>query len=108
MANEACTFSQLLRVGGKRSNWYSGKVYSGISVGKNDVSLASSVFDSSGKILAYRALGDDLCQNGEDLNGILEGSSSGTMGANLSVEGLLAVGFMLVSRYLPLRVKGVL
>ena len=39
MANEACTFSQLLRVGGKRSNSYSGtnradKVYNGISVGK--------------------------------------------------------------------------
>ena len=58
--------------------------------------MASSVFDSSGKILAYRALGDDRFQNGEDLNGILEGSSSGAMGANLSVEGLLAVGVMLV------------
>ena len=40
MANEACTFSQLLRVGGKRSNWYSGTnrahkiLYTGISVGK--------------------------------------------------------------------------
>ena len=39
MANEACTFSQLLRVGGKRPNWYSGTnradtLYSGISVGK--------------------------------------------------------------------------
>ena len=39
MANEACTFSQLLPVGGKRSNWYSGtnradKVSTGVSVGK--------------------------------------------------------------------------
>ena len=65
-----------------------------VSVLENDVSLACSVFDSSGKILAYRALGDDRFQNGEDLNGILEGSSSGAMGANLSVEGLLAVGVL--------------
>ena len=39
MANEACTFSQLLWVSGKRSNRYSGanradKVSSGINVGK--------------------------------------------------------------------------
>ena len=59
--------------------------------------MASSVFGSSGKILAYRALGDDRFHNGEDLNGILEGSSSETMGANLFVEGLLAVGVMLAA-----------